>query len=540
MSPEWGDDSGRRRIAAIVLPELLIEAARRRTPEARPGVEALGVVFQSDVVPPASTERELLAAVNFRAWELGIRIGQTVTEAHAELGSLRVEVVNRATVEQLLAAVVEVAQSWGTSVTYDRDHSPADTVWVDVTGTAHLFGGELALAEELRERVRLLGHMARVVIAPGPRLGRALGRWGSLGPGGILSVQETEMQHALADLPLSALPELAGQAAWFAKTGILTLSQLASLPKAASAARLGPQAVSILALLSGRDDAPLVPLALPEVLQESQYWEEPTEGLEPLSFALRGLLSRLSARLEGRGQATSHLLLALTLEQSSLSRAGSQLLEFEIPIAIWRESELERVVRSRLERLELRAPVLGLQLRASALSARQERQLGLGSGLSTQTGLSVRQESELPLLLAELEAEVGRTHVGILQRSPELRPEAQSQLVPWRPAARAKERKELGDCGAQRETDQATRLFQRPMQLGVPLAVGSRFAWGRQVYTIEKLSFAERLDGVQWWTAQATHRDYSWAWLSGESGGTQALVYVDRRTGQRFLQALYD
>ncbi len=86
----------------------------------------------------------------------------------------------------------------------------------------------------------------------------------------------------------------------------------------------------------------------------------------------------------------------------------------------------------------------------------------------------------------------------------------------------------------------ATRLLAAPVALPVPLRVGESFVLGQGYYTIEKLEFATRLDSVSWWTSAAHSRDYVWAWLSGSSGGLQALLFVDRRTKRAYVQGLAD
>lgn len=412
-----------------------------------------------------------------------------------------------------------------------------ETVWLDVSGSGELFGGEQALLDDLRERVRLLGHESRAAIAPGPVWAQA---WARFGPRASMSLQAEEIARSLDQLPLLALPMLAVRASWFAQLGLLTLDQLRELPPAALAARLGSSAGRLLELLRGEDPAPLEPLTFPRELEESQSWDEGSVDRSVLLFVLHGLLARLSARLEARGEALGRLEIELVRELDSSTRGSRTVsLIFDSPVPLWREGDLERLVHSRLERFESGAPLLGVRSLASRLAPRSERQLGL----STEERSSQDFESGMPLLIAELEADVGERQVGLLEWVDHARPEARSRLKRWSLAATARKKKPISSgAPAIRELDRITRLFQPALELSVALQLGNQFVWAQRLFVIEKLRPSERLAGVEWWTEQSTDREYWWAWLSTESRehGVEALLYVEPRTGRRFLQGIRD
>jgi protein ImuB len=92
-----------------------------------------------------------------------------------------------------------------------------------------------------------------------------------------------------------------------------------------------------------------------------------------------------------------------------------------------------------------------------------------------------------------------------------------------------------------------SRLLAKPIPLG-RVGRGAIVAIDRHLYTIERMRFVMRLDGVEWWTAAPASRDYLRAWLvSGSPAGKpregaspvfagEAWIYVDRTTGEAFLQ----
>jgi protein ImuB len=99
----------------------------------------------------------------------------------------------------------------------------------------------------------------------------------------------------------------------FKHWGLKTLGDLAALPSADLAARLGRQGLRWQAMARGDDIGPLVPDLPEERFDASLDLEWPIEGLEPLSFVLTRLLEPLSIRLErrDRGVAVLHVQLGL-------------------------------------------------------------------------------------------------------------------------------------------------------------------------------------------------------------------------------------
>ena len=551
-----------RRIAAVVLPELLTELAAeslsvargvKATNEARLELPAFAVVLVEQTSGATSETpikaTALLDAVSREARRFGVRPGQSIAEACVLLGRLQVEELKHTDLQAALGRVAEAALGFGATVSFE---SP-DTVWVDVSGAAHLFGGEEALATELASRIRALGHLVRVAVAGGPRLAQALARWGSgrgQGGEGVVVIPKERTSEAMALLPITALPIAPEQVAWLARLGVLSLGELAKLPRAAAAARLGEHADRALDLAEGKDDAPLVRYQPPSLLSEKSEWDEPVSGIEPLLFVLSGLAQRVSARLAGRGEAAQKLVLIVEHDRAIARHRGSaneKELVFELASPLWRKEEIRRVIVARLERTRLDAPSLGLRLEVPALIRALGHQLELSrvsAGVTGQKGLE-----SLPVVLAELVADIGRERVGVLRLHDSHRPELQSELVA------ALEEPRLGRVKkAKREPlpvrrlrpitasrlDAPTRLLPEPIALEVALRLGVTLRLEHRLYTIERIGFVERLESVEWWTGVPITRDYLRLWLAGIEGGLEVLVYVDRESGKRYLQAAAD
>lgn len=579
----------KRRVLALILPDLLVELALRQRLAQTPELLAeshrpLGVVLVDEAEkPPAqqlslsvggqplTVEPELpasepLAAVNREAERFGVRAKQTIAEASALVSQLAVVKVKRVEVERALGGLAEVALGYGATVAL----AAPDVVWVDITGSAHLFGGEEALAQDLAERVRELGHRVKIAISVGPELARAFARWSSPSgkegaSSGVTIIAPSRTQSAAEELPIQALSLAPDDVGYLTRLGLLTLGDLARQPRSALAPRLGKDAARVLCLCEGRDDAPLTPYQPPRILEEESTWDDAVSGTEPLGFVLRGLAARLSARLSARGEAAAVLDVTLSYDPTIARFRGvppQTVLHFKLSQPLHREAELRRIVASRLERLKLDAPSVGMKLTVPRIAPIASRQLSLSE---LMVGDTARGEEELPVVLAELAADIGEAQVGVLSLVDAHRPEEQSALAPALPEPsahgkrKAKKSKELPLFTARtasrsttksslRKTEPPiwsrlpsppTRLLPHPVELSTVISAGSTLVLGHTLYTIERLRFEQRLDAVEWWSRPVA-RDYLRLWLQSESGGMEALVYVDRHSGRRFLQAVGD
>jgi hypothetical protein len=155
----------------------------------------------------------------------------------------------------------------------------------------------------------------------------------------------------------------------------------------------------------------------------------------------------------------------------------------------------------------------------------------------------------LPVLVAELGADIGKDRLGVLALTDSHRPEKKCALrpalaEPQAALAQKKGKPALLPIRKVRPRSVAfgtpSRWLPAPLPLEVALRVGATLCIEHRLYTIEQVSFVERLDAVEWWTGAPVARDYVQLWLAGVEGGLEAFVYVDRTTGKRFLHAIAD
>ncbi len=249
-----------------------------------------------------------------------------------------------------------------------------------------MFGAPRAIGDAIRHEAAARGLVVQVAVA-GTRMAALLLAFARPG----LSVVPPGAEAAtLASLPINVLltlmapgshprraptptprlgspgPRLgvAAGADMFTAWGLKTLGELAALPPADLAARLGKTGRLWQAMARGDDVQPLVPEALEERFDASIDLEWPIEGLEPLSFVLTRLLEPLTTRLERRDRAVAvlHVRLDLVAAPSSGLEQDVVVRSLQLPMPVRDVRTLRTLVLLDLESRPLAAPIEGVAL----------------------------------------------------------------------------------------------------------------------------------------------------------------------------------
>src|SRR5690606_24513150 len=133
-----------------------------------------------------------------------------------------------------------------------------DGLILDVSGVPHLFGGEAAMLQTMRQAFARLGIDARLAIADTPAAAWA---WARHGRGDVLPPGSGLDQ--LGPLPVDALRLAEDIAGDLRRLGLTTIAALAKLPRAPLTRRFGPQPVERLDRLFGRSEEPISPRLVP-------------------------------------------------------------------------------------------------------------------------------------------------------------------------------------------------------------------------------------------------------------------------------------
>ncbi len=234
-----------------------------------------------------------LAAANGSALALGLSPGMTLADARARAPDVRV-VAHRP--EADAALLKRVLLDFGRFTPMAATDGP-DGLALDVTGCAHLFGGEAGLVQALAARAQGVGLAVRLAMAGTPEAARALARFGR---GGI---HEGEGQsQALRRLPVAALELSEKETQALSRAGLKTLAHLADRPTAPIAARFGAAAATRLNRVLGREDARIRPERPVPLISIDRILVEPITETTDVEAVIGDLLTEAMDRLDLRGQ----------------------------------------------------------------------------------------------------------------------------------------------------------------------------------------------------------------------------------------------
>jgi protein ImuB len=261
-----------------------------------------------------------LGAVCARARAAGLAPGLTLADARAMVPTLQVRPTEPAADARLLEDVAAWCERYTPLVAIDRSHAHDDggALWLDITGCAHLFGGEPELRADLLARLRRQGLMAAAGIADTPGAAWASARFAM--PGREI-VPPGESRAALGPLPVAALrlePELV---AMLERLGLARIEQLQPLPRPALTARFGTELVTRLEQALGQVAEPISPRKPRPAHRAELTFADPLLETEALRRVADRLLAELCTGLEMAGLGARRLTLAVYRVDNSTAAA---------------------------------------------------------------------------------------------------------------------------------------------------------------------------------------------------------------------------
>ncbi len=183
-----------------------------------------------------------------------------------------------------------------------------DAIGLDITGCAHLFGGEEALLADLSAYLKKFGLTARLAIASTIGAAWALTHYGD---GTSACVPHEETLKALRPLPLAALRFEDGIAQKLRQLGFKKVRDLVDQPRTPFVARFGADFIRKLDQASGREAEIFNPLLPAPQFHVEQRLAEPVSQAESIHLLTDNLTRRLSAALEQAGKTARRLTLFL-------------------------------------------------------------------------------------------------------------------------------------------------------------------------------------------------------------------------------------
>jgi protein ImuB len=483
--------SAKRRILSLWLPRLPIDRIKR----ALTSVEPVDADVPSVVVAKEHNAL-VIYALDDAAAGYGLSIGLPLANARAICPHLQVYDADEAADARTLNEIADWCDRFTPLVALDAPHG----LFLDITGCAHLFGGEAKILQRLCDALTAQGFAVSAAIASTSICARTMNRHVH----GCIIADGGEAD-AVGPLPVFTLGAEETIAHGLRRAGLKTIGDVASRARHEITARFGAAFTTHLEQALGESDAPISPRKpLPDYIVEQRF-AEPVATEAVIAATLSRLATTLTASMEKQGKG------ARRLEASFFRTDGVvRTLVVDTGQAATRAQVIDRLFRERLDSLsDPLDPGFGFDLiRLSAsrteIVVQQQRDLDH----------HVHDNDELAALIDRIAARIGGKRVVVHL--------PQDTHIPERAALAV---------SAQHHLDAATsadwparapgepplrplRLFDKPEPIKVPLATvpdgpPHQFTWRRALHAVVRVEGPERI-AMEWWKQDGKRltRDY--------------------------------
>ena len=496
--------------------------ARTCKDDAAPGASpASSTVAQN---PLATIERSgarvELVALCPAAQARGLRPGMALTTARAQSPDLETRPADRDGDRRDLVRLARLlARRWSPTV----EISDADGLLIDLSGVAHLRGGEQAFCRRLVRMLSRNGFSARIAVADTAGAAWAVSRY-ACSQNGVRIVAPGQQEEAVSPLPPAALRLEAPALELLDRLGVAQIGELAAMPRAPLARRFRRSILDRLDQALGQAPETLSPVTVREAIVVSRRFLEPIATAEAIGQVLRDLTPELVKRLLQTGQGARSLELVADRIDGIPQRLR---IGFARPTRDG--SHISQMMLRRIEEIE---PGYGIE--AMALHVRRSDDLG------AQTLGPELVEKAPPDLSSLVDAIVNRIGPHRLWRVKPVESEVPERaLERMAPLARTPDRGPLLARDDVRWLDatpsdhpwhprwpRPARLLHRPERVQhvlseLPDLPPRRFTWRGRNYRVVAAEGPERIAG-EWWRR------------SSERWSVRDYFLVETETGERF------
>ncbi|OZI22683.1 Y-family DNA polymerase [Bordetella genomosp. 7] len=391
-----------------------------------------------------------------------------------------------------------------------------DTVLLQVGASLTYFGGPRALHRRVAATLRAMSLHARLGMAP-----TAQGAWllahHAAARTPRRALQAATLARRLDALPCALLPGARPRLEWLGDLGCHTLGALRRLPRAGLQRRCGTTLTQELDAAYGTQPECHAWIQPPARFRQRLELPDYLQHADALLAWTRRLLEPLCGWLAARRRAVQHLNLILEHERGRHARAPT-----ELPLSLaqpaWQQSHLLDLLREKLDRLQLQAPVIALVLSVTDTV----EQPAASACLFPEPGGTPAEHARLIDLLS---ARLGRHRVLHAQPVADHRPEVANG---WQAAQDGP----AGMAAHPGPLDRPFWLLDPPLQLTE--------AGHRPVYAGQALRLVRGPERIEsgWWDAPLTVRDY---FVAEDAATVRYWIYRERDTehARWFLHGRY-
>jgi len=429
--------------------------------------------------------RMIITAASIESEREGITVGMAVADARAVIAGLPVIDHIPGKAEKLLKALGEWCIRYTPAIAVDMP----DGLLLDISGCAHLWGGEHDYLKEIVTRLRSKGYDVRGAMADTVGAAWAVARFGKVKP--IIS---PGMQlEALISLPPTALRLEPGVIEKLHRLGFYTIKSFIGIKRSALRRRFGYHLLSRLDQALGGEDEPLQLLYPMEAFHERLPCLEPIRTATGIEIAIKTLLENMCKRLHSEGKGLRTAVLRCYRVDGGVVGA-----DIGTNRPTCHTGHLFRLFELKIASVE---PALGIELftldapKVDDISPEQEALwVPEGAGLD---------DSDLLDLLDRLRNKIGAQNIH--------RYLPQESYWPERSVKPAASLAEKPATAWRTDRRRPSLLLRKPERIDVmnklPDDPPKMFVYKGERHEIKKADDAERIE-PEWWRRKRPHRDY--------------------------------
>ncbi|MEC5388300.1 DNA polymerase Y family protein [Uliginosibacterium sp. H3] len=365
-------------------------------------------VFDAIEQPAVAAERHLVVCANAQAAALGVVAGMRLSGALGLAPGLGV--YERKPLRE--AEALDRLACWAGSFSPHVSLAGPDELLIEIGGCLRLFGGLDVLCGLVRDGAVAQGFSVHMALAPTPRAAQWLARSGQE----ISCNDMADIRQHLQTLPVEAIGLSLAEQQTLASLGARHLQDLFALPASGLARRFGIRLPQQLAQALGEAPDLRSEFIFPEAFVQKLELPAKVEQAAMLLFAARRLLASLAGWLSVRASGVAECDLVLVHEDG----IADTHLVLGFASATRELARMERVLRERLDRLELNAAVTDLRLEAAMPVHLPGNTLGLFAQASAQS---------LDPVIERLRARLGKHAVHAMEIKSDYRPECATRSV---------------------------------------------------------------------------------------------------------------
>jgi Nucleotidyltransferase/DNA polymerase involved in DNA repair len=428
--------------------------------------------------------RLVITAINPIAQHQGIETGMVVSDARAIFPSIKILDDDPKLAERLLKSIAKWCIRYTDAIAIDLPNG----LILDVSGCAHLWGGEKNYIKDINTRLTNRGYDVRATMADSIGSAWAIAHYGNTSP----IIESGKQMETLLPLPPSALrlnPEPVDR---LMKLGLCKISLFINMPRVALRRRFGPGLILRLDQALGNEEEPIKTVQPIEPFRERLLCLEPIVTATGIEIALERLLDTVCLKLmqEGKG---------IRKAVFSCYRVDNKIEKIEIGTsrATHNKKHLFKLFEEKIQSIE---PALGIELfilealKTEKLSPKQEKLWDSTSGLK-----------------AEAISELMDRLINRFGSAPIHRYMPDEHHWPERSFKPAVDLHESIESSWIVDRPRPINLLPKPEPIEVTAPIPDyppmNFRYKGTLHKISKADGPERIE-PEWWIAEGLHRDY--------------------------------